>query len=78
MFEDKHQKEKWLGITQAFASLGGILVTVINVWIVAHLKDLPSLGLPEVSSWRYLLMTGILPAIPIALLTIHFILMRSQ
>lgn len=68
VFEDKHQKEKWLGITQAFASLGGILVTVINVWIVSHLKDLPALGLPEVSSWRYLLMTGILPAIPIALL----------
>jgi MFS family permease len=35
VFQDKKQKEKWLGITQA---------------------------------WRYLLMTGILPAIPIALL----------
>ena len=38
------------------------------MWIVSHMKDLPALGLPEASSWRYLLMTGILPAIPIALL----------
>ena len=68
VFEDKKQREKWLGITQAFASLGGLLVTGINVWIVSHMKDMPTMGLPEASSWRYLLMTGILPAIPIALL----------
>jgi MFS family permease len=68
VFEDKHQREKWLGITQAFASLGGLLVTAINVWILANMKDLPALGLPVASSWRYLLMTGILPAIPIALM----------
>jgi MFS family permease len=73
VFEDKHQKERWLGITQAFASLGGILVTVVSLWITANLKTLPSLGLPlqidgAPGSWRFLLMTGLLPAIPIALL----------
>ncbi len=74
VFEDKKQREKWLGITQAFASLGGVLVTVINVWIVTHSADLPSLGLPvpvggsTPATWRYLLTTGIFPAIPIALL----------
>jgi MFS family permease len=74
VFEDKKQKEKWLGITQAFASLGGVLVTMISYWINTHGKDLPHIGLPlalgatDPGSWRYLLMTGLLPAIPIALL----------
>lgn len=73
VFEDKKQREKWLGITQAFASLGGILVTAINVWILANLENLPYLGLPHTdgsapASWRYLLTTGLLPAIPIAIL----------
>lgn len=74
VFTDKKQKEKWLGITQAFASLGGVLVTLVSVWISKHGMDLPHIGLPaglgssDPSSWRYLLMTGILPAIPIALL----------
>lgn len=73
VFEDKKQKEKWLGITQACASLGGVLVTIVSIWISKHLADLPHMGLPQVldgsiSSWRYLLMTGLLPAIPIALL----------
>lgn len=74
VFEDKKQREKWLGITQAFASLGGILVTAINVWIVANIGSLYTFGLPlapngsQPASWRYLLCTGLLPAIPIALL----------
>jgi MFS family permease len=74
VFEDKKQREKWMGITQAFASLGGVLVTVMSIWISSHGKDLPHLGLPlglgsmDPGSWRYLLMTGLLPAIPIALM----------
>ena len=74
VFEDKKQREKWLGITQAFASLGGILVTAINVWILANISDFYTFGLPlapngsQPASWRYLLCTGLLPAIPIALL----------
>lgn len=74
VFEDKKQRERWLGMTQAFASLGGVLVTAVNVWILAYSKDLPNLGLPlapngtDPASWRYLLATGIFPAIPIAIL----------
>ena len=74
VFEDKKQREKWLGITQAFASLGGVLVTLVSIWISSHGKNLPHLALPlglgatDPGSWRYLLMTGLLPAIPIALL----------
>jgi MFS family permease len=74
VFQDKKQKEKWLGITQAFASLGGVLVTMVSVWISKYGAELPQMGLPlglgsnDPGSWRYLLMTGILPAIPIAIL----------
>ncbi len=74
VFPDKKQKERWLGITQAFASLGGVAVTAVSIWISSHGKDLAHMGLPlglgatEPGSWRYLLMTGLLPAIPIALL----------
>ncbi len=72
LFAERKQREFALGFTQAFASLGGILVTAVNGWIVLHANDLPSLPLPDFlnahASWRYALMTGILPAIPIALL----------
>ena len=72
LFPDKGRKETVLGWTQASASLGGLLVTGVNAWIVAHAATLPALPLPEIfnahGSWRYLLMTGLLPAIPIALL----------
>jgi MFS family permease len=74
LFEDKQQRQKWLGITQAFASLGGLLVTLVSVGLQSVLNDLPQMGLPVAlgasgpSSWRYLLMTGIFPAIPIMIL----------
>ncbi len=74
VFEDKKQRERWLGITQAFASLGGVFVTMMSIWISKHGADLPHMGLPAAlgstapGSWRYLLMTGLLPAIPIALM----------
>ncbi|HEX2750950.1 MAG TPA: MFS transporter [Verrucomicrobiales bacterium] len=74
VFEDKAQRGKWLGITQAFASLGGVFVTAVSIWISDHIHDLAHVGLPlsfgatEPGSWRYLLMTGLLPAIPIVLM----------
>jgi MFS family permease len=74
VFDDRKQRTRWLGITQAFASLGGVLVTSVSFWVEANGRGLPHIGLPvglsgtEPSTWRYLLMTGILPAIPIALM----------
>jgi MFS family permease len=72
LFPDKGRKEKVLGWTQAFASVGGIFVTVVNGWILKHAATLPALPLPLPfdghADWRYTLMTGLLPAIPIALL----------
>jgi len=72
LFPDKRQKELVLGGTQAFASVGGLLVTTANILSVKYAAVLPALGLPEPfnahATWRYTLMTGLLPAIPIALL----------
>lgn len=74
VFEDEQQRKRFLGITQAFASLGGVLVTMMSAEISEHAATLPVLGLPAglggaaPAPWRYLLITGLLPAIPIALM----------
>ena len=74
VFETKEQRARWLGVTQAFASLGGVAVTGVSAWIVAYGASLPHIGLPlpangtAPATWRYLLLTGLLPAIPIALM----------
>ena len=43
VFADKAQKEKWLGITQLFASLGGVSVAGVNLLILGA-KGLPNLA----------------------------------
>src|SRR5206468_1985235 len=72
LFPDKRQRELVLGSTQAFASIGGVLVTAANILTVKYAALLPMLPLPEPfnghASWRYTLLTGLLPAIPIALM----------
>ncbi len=72
LFPDKRQRELVLGSTQAFASVGGLLVTFANMLALKYAAVLPALPLPEPfdvhASWRYTLMTGLIPAIPIALL----------
>lgn len=72
LFPDKGRREKVLGWTQAFASVGGLFVTAMNGWILKHAATLPALPLSEPfnahADWRYTLITGLLPAIPIALL----------
>lgn len=72
LFPDKRTKELVLGYTQAFASVGGLLVTGANYLSVEYGNMLPAFPLPEPfnphASWRYTLMTGLIPAIPIALM----------
>ena len=72
LFPDPRRKKIVLGGTQAFASVGGLLVTGVNVWVIAHANTLPALPLPEIfnahGAWRYLLFTGLVPAILIAFL----------
>jgi MFS family permease len=72
LFPDPRRKKIVLGSTQAFASVGGLLVTGVNAWIVARANTLPALPLPEIfnahSTWRYALFTGLAPAVLIAFL----------
>jgi MFS family permease len=72
LFPDPRRKKIVLGSTQAFASVGGLLVTGVNAWMVTHANTLPGLPLPEIfnahATWRYTLLTGLAPAILIAFL----------
>ncbi len=64
LFQEPKQREKVLGFTQAFSSLGGLLVAVVYYWCVNHANDLPPIhGVHE--AWRYTLISGLLPAIPL-------------
>ena len=82
LFPDPHQRERVLGYTQAFSSIGGLLVATANS--LAHTLEttssLPAIHIPaaltglvgQVSTdptaslaWRYTLMSGLIPAIPL-------------
>jgi MFS family permease len=72
LFPDKRQRELAVGWTQAFASVGGLFVTSMSSGVGYLVKQqwVPTLpvGDPTNQAWRYTLMTGLIPAIPIALL----------
>jgi MFS family permease len=72
LFADKRQRELVLGWTQAFASVGGLFVTSVSVGIrnLVQQEALPALPVGDYASsaWRFTLMTGLIPALPIALL----------
>jgi hypothetical protein len=75
LFTDPRQREKALGYTQAFSSLGGLLVATANGICVALAPSLPALGAifggtiadPH-AAWRYTVMSGVLPAIPLIII----------
>lgn len=78
LFPVHQQREKVLGYTQAFSSIGGLLVAVANGAAVAWAANLPAiqlpgfLGLGEIAdphaAWRYTLMSGIIPALPLIII----------
>ena len=64
LFDDPKQREKVLGYTQAFSSVGGILVAVANVTAASIATSLPAIhGGHE--AWRYTLISGVIPALPL-------------
>lgn len=77
LFPDPKQREKVLGYTQAFSSIGGLLVAVANGLCIAYSGNFPAIHMPEFltatfgvvgeehAAWRYTLMSGIIPAIPL-------------
>jgi MFS family permease len=79
LFPDPHQRERVLGYTQAFSSLGGLLVAITNDFLLRYGESFPALALPEFltgvfgeialshrhEAWRYTLISGVIPAIPL-------------
>ncbi len=94
LFDNPIQREKVLGYTQAFSSVGGLLVALAyacaSAWSIGEPASLffgikiPYVYLPDIhlpsflnffggeiadhkAAWRYTLMSGVLPAIPLIL-----------
>jgi MFS family permease len=79
LFPNPRQREKVLGWTQAFSSIGGFMVAWANKLAIAWAASLPAIGLPDWLSfgggignahaaWRYTLMSGLIPAIPLIII----------
>lgn len=75
LFPEHKRREKVLGYTQAFSSLGGLMVATVNGWAVAYSTSLPALTagiggaiVDPHAPWRYTLMSGVIPAIPLLLI----------
>lgn len=82
LFPDPKQREKVLGYTQAFSSIGGLLVAVANGLCIKYSMSFPAIHFPdfltglfggdivadEHAAWRYTLMSGLIPAIPLIII----------
>ncbi|MFM8378246.1 MAG: MFS transporter [Planctomycetia bacterium] len=67
LFPDREQRERALGWTQAFSSLGGLLVGAANVLAARFAADLPAIQGSH-DAWRYTLISGVIPALPLILI----------
>jgi MFS family permease len=67
LFPNHARREAVLGYTQAFSSLGGILVTGANYLVIQYGQMLPAIHGGH-AAWRYTLMSGVIPAIPLILI----------
>jgi MFS family permease len=61
------QRESVLGWTQAFGSIGGLMVAGMYYLIVTYGQSLPEIHGSHMP-WRYLTMSGVIPAIPLILI----------
>ncbi|MDA7644764.1 MFS transporter [bacterium] len=80
MFPNPTQREKVLGYTQAFSSIGGLMVAFASGLAITYSGSLPTIVLPDFlnffggqiadpnAAWRYTLISGLLPAIPLILI----------
>jgi MFS family permease len=67
LFSNPKQREAVLGYTQVFSSLGGVMVSGMSVLIAKVSASLPAIhGAHE--NWRYLLISGLIPAIPLIII----------
>jgi MFS family permease len=67
LFPDARRRESVLGYTQAFSSLGGILVTGAYYLAVTYADSLPAIYGSH-SPWRYTLISGVIPALPLIII----------
>jgi MFS family permease len=71
LFPDPARRERVLGYTQAFSSVGGLLVATANGLAVTYAASLPAISAFGIdvpnphAAWRYTLMSGVIPAIPL-------------
>jgi MFS family permease len=80
LFSNPARREKVLGYTQAFSSFGGLLVAVAYGICISNAASFPAIALPDWlnffggtikdphAAWRYTLMSGLIPAIPLILI----------
>jgi MFS family permease len=64
LFPEPRRREAVLGWTQAFSSVGGLLVTGAYFLAVHFAESLPAIAGSH-APWRYTLISGVLPAIPL-------------
>src|SRR5712692_1933388 len=67
LFPDRRQRESVIGYTQAFGSLGGIMVTGVYYLAVTYSARLPLVHGGH-DAWRYTLISGVIPAIPLIII----------
>ncbi len=64
LFDNPKQREAVLGYTQAFSSIGGLLVAGANALCIQFGSSLPAIYGAH-AEWRYTLMSGLIPALPL-------------
>jgi MFS family permease len=67
IFPDAKQREKALGYTQAFSSIGGLMVTGAYYLAVTYGPSFPAIAGSH-APWRYTLISGVIPALPLILI----------
>lgn len=67
LFEDPKQREAALGYTQAFSSIGGLMVTGAYAIAVTYAQSFPEIAGGH-SPWRYTLISGVIPALPLIII----------
>jgi MFS family permease len=67
LFPDPKQREAALGYTQAFSSIGGLMVTAAYAIAVTYAQSFPEIAGGH-APWRYTLMSGVIPALPLIII----------
>jgi MFS family permease len=67
LFPDREERERVLGYTQAFSSIGGLMVSAAYYLAATYSQSLPAIHGGH-APWRYTLISGLIPALPLILI----------